>query len=71
MEIPSVIKELADKYGYNTICYIGKRKGKDAFIIGCVDDSGLPFPTGLPTINPFDGNNNVENIYGEEVLELL
>lgn len=70
MEIPKVIQEIADKHGCNRISFIGKRKGKDAFVMGYIDENGNPVATGLPVIYLFDGKT-VETIGGEEALDLL
>lgn len=70
MKTPKEIQKIADDYGANKISYIGKRKGKDAFIMGCVDENGEPLATGLPTIYLYDGKT-VEVVGGIEGLELL
>ena len=70
MKIPKIIKEEAEKEGLNSVGFIGKRRGKDAFDVGYVDENGEAVPTGLPVIYLFDGKT-VETVYGEEALELL
>ena len=70
MKIPKIIQEKADKEGWNSVGFIGKRRGKDAFAVGYVDENGEAVPTGLPVIYLFDGKT-VETIYGEEALVVL
>lgn len=70
MKVPKIIQDIADKKGCNSVSFIGKRKGKDAFVMGYVDENGEAVPTGLPIIYLFDGKT-VEIIGGEEGLELL
>lgn len=70
MKIPKIIQETAQKYGCNSVGYIGKRRGKDAFVIGHVDENGEAVPTGLPTIYLTDGET-VEIVAGMGGLELL
>ena len=70
MKIPKIIQDIADKQGCNSVGFIGKIRGKDAFVMGRVDENGEAVPTGLPVIYLFDGKT-VETIYGEEALELL
>lgn len=69
MKVPKIIQEKADKEGWNSVGFIGKRRGKDAFAVGNVDEIET-VPTGLPVIYLFDGKT-VETVYGEEALELL
>lgn len=70
MKIPKIIQDIADKRGCNSVDYIGKRKGKDAYVMGFIDENGEAVPTGLPTIYLFDGNA-IEIVTGMEGLELL
>ena len=70
MKLPKIIQEKADKEVWKSVGFIGKRRGKDAFAVGYVDENGEAAPTGLPVIYLFDGKT-VETIYGEEALELL
>ena len=70
MRIPKRTLHKADKEGWNSVGFIGKRRGKDAFAVGYVDENGEAVPTGLPVIYLFDGKT-VETVYGEEALELL
>ena len=70
MKVPKIIQDIADKHGCNNVIFIGKRRGKDAFIMGYVDKNGEAVPTGLPVIYLFDGNT-IEIVGGEEGLELL
>lgn len=70
MKIPKIIQEMADQDGANRISYIGKRRGKDAYTLGYVDEEGIIAPTGLPVIHLYDGQT-VEVISGQEGLELL
>lgn len=70
MKVPKIIQEKADKEGWNSVGFIGKRREKDAFTVGYVDENGEAVPTGLPVIYLFDGKT-VETVYGEEALELL
>lgn len=70
MDIPQIIQETAKKYGCNNVGYIGKRRGKDAYVLGHVDENGEAVPTGLPTIYLTDGET-VEIVGGMEGLELL
>lgn len=70
MKVPKIIQDIADKNGCNNVGFIGKRRGKDAFVMGYVDENGEAVPTGLPIIYLFDGKT-VETIYGEEALDLL
>lgn len=59
---------MADKRGCNSVDYIGKRKGKDAYVLGFIDENDEAVPTGLPTIYLFDGNA-IEIVAGMEGLE--
>lgn len=68
--IPKPIQEIADRQGCNSVGYIGKRRGKDAYTMGWLDEDGHPEPTGLPVIYLFDGKT-VETVGGEEGLGLL
>lgn len=70
MKIPKIIQDIADKHGLNSVSYIGKRRGKDAFMMGYVDENGEAVATGLPTIYLTDGET-VEIVAGMEGLELL
>lgn len=70
MKVPKIIQEIADKNGCNKVCFIGKRRGKEAYGMGYIDKSGNPIPTGLPVLYLFDGKT-VEIVGGEEALELL
>lgn len=70
MKVPKIIQDIADKEGWNSIGFIGRRRGKDAFAMAYVDENGEAVPTGLPVIYLFDGKT-VERVYGEEALELL
>ena len=70
MKIPKIIQDTAYQTGWNSVCFIGKRRGKDAFAVGRVDKNGEAVPTGLPVIYLFDGKT-VETVYGEEALDLL
>ena len=70
MDIPEIILEYAEKHGCNSVEYIGKRRGKEAFGMGYVDEDGFPTPTGLPTLYLYDGKT-IEVVSGEEALDLL
>ena len=70
MKTPKIIQDIGDKYSLNGISYIAKRKGKDAFVIGHIDEDGEAVTTGLPTIYLTDGKT-VEVIGGRKGLELL
>ncbi len=70
MKVPKIIQDIADRYGLNSVEYIGKRKGKCAFTMGFIDKDGEPVATGLPVIYLFDGET-VEIIRGEEAFQLL
>lgn len=70
MSIPKIIQDIADKHGLNSVSYIGKRKGKDAFMMGYIDENGETVATGLPTIYLTDGET-VEIVAGIKGLELL
>lgn len=70
MKIPKIIREEAEKHGYNSVEYIGKRNGALAFSVGYDDGGELPCPTGLPTVFLLDGEK-VSIVGGKEALELL
>lgn len=70
MKIPKIIQDIADKHGLNSVSYIGKRRGKDAFMMGFIDENGEALATGLPTIYLTDGKT-VEVVSGMDGLELL
>lgn len=70
MKVPKIVQETAQKHGFNSIGYIGKRKGKHAFLLGIVDKTGEACPTGLPTVCLTD-KETVEIFSGIEGLELL
>ena len=40
MKAPKIIQDIADKKGCNSVSFIGKRKGKDAFVMGYVEIIG-------------------------------
>ena len=68
--IPKMVLEYAEKRGCNSVDYIGKRRGKDAYVMGFIDENGKPVPSGLPVIYLYDGKT-IEVVSGEEGLELL
>lgn len=70
MDIPKAITEYAKKRGCNSVDYIGKRSGKDAYVMGFIDENGKPVPSGLPVIYLYDGKT-IEVVSGVEGLELL
>lgn len=70
MKIPKIIQIAAEKRGWNSINYIGKRWGKDAFTMGYIDEFGEVAPTGLPTIYLTDGKT-IEVVGGIDGLKLL
>lgn len=47
-EIPTQVKELARKHGFNSIHYAGEYNGASAYSVGVVDSNGMPTPTGFP-----------------------
>lgn len=69
-KIPEIIRRKAFENGFNTVGYIGVRKGVPAFSVGSVDRDGVPIPTGLPTIYLLKGDR-VESVGGVDALELL
>lgn len=70
MKIPKVIQDMADERCATSVSYIGKRRGKPAFMMGYTDENGEPLATGLPIIYLLDGKT-VEIVGGMEGLELL
>lgn len=70
MKIPKIIQDIANKNGCNNVTFIGKRRGKDAFVMGYIDKNGEAVSTGLPVIYLSNGKT-VEIVGGEEALELL
>ncbi|MDO4930091.1 MAG: hypothetical protein Q4E59_03045 [Bacteroidales bacterium] len=70
MKIPKIILDEAEKYGYNSVGFIGVRDGAQAFSVGYVDDNGFPPPTGLPTVFLLKGTKVIVKS-GLEALHLL
>lgn len=68
--IPTIIKELAKKMGYNSVSYLGELDGSSVFGGGFIGKDGLPCPTGLPTLILLK-DSKTKIVYGEEALELL
>lgn len=67
--IPTIIKELAEDMGYNSVKYLGELDGSSVFGGGFIGKDGLPVPTGLPELILLkDGQTKV--VSGEEGLQL-
>lgn len=69
-EIPTQVKELAKKHGFNSVHYAGEYNGASAYSVGVVDSNGMPTPTGLPTYILLK-DNNTSIVDGLEGLDLL
>lgn len=70
MKIPKIILDKAAEDGYNSVGYIGIRRGAHAFSVGVVSEDGTPTPTGLPTVYLLRGDH-VTEVYGFEAFDLL
>lgn len=70
MGIPKLIANKAAELGYDSVEYIGKRNGADAFVFGHDTKDGIPFPTGLPTVYLLK-ENALKVVHGLEALDLL
>lgn len=69
-QIPKIIQDRATEQGFNSIEFIGKREGAQAFSVGSVDEEGFALPTGLPTVYLLrDWEITIKT--GEEALNLL
>lgn len=68
--IPTIIKELAQNMGYDSVKYVGEFEGSLVYSGSFKRKDNFPVPTGLPTfILLKDGKTKV--VSGEEGLELL
>ena len=68
--IPQEIRDVINVDNNDRISYIGKQRGKDAYIRGYIGRFGELMPIGLPVVYLFDGKN-VESICGEEAKKII
>lgn len=68
--IPNYVKQLATANGYNSIEFICKYKGLDAYGVGIVDKNGIPEPIGMPMYILVE-NGVPRIVYDNDVPDLL
>lgn len=68
--IPKIIQDTATEQGFNSVEFIGRRKGAQAFLVGLVDDDGFAPPIGLPTVYLLK-DEKITIKSGEDALNLL
>lgn len=67
--IPTTVQKEAARNGFNSVEYSGRLDGFDYYSVGCVDSSGTPVPTGLPTFIK-DNGGRLSIISGLDGLDL-
>ena len=67
--IPITVQKESARYGFNSVEYAGPPDGFDYYSLGCVDSSGTPVPTGLPTFIQ-DNGGRLSIISGLDGLDL-
>lgn len=70
MNIPNIIREVANSHGFNSVGYEGEIDGAKVFGVGLVDENGTPEPLGMPTFLLLK-DEEVTMVSGKEGFDLL